>query len=294
MRLNSGSGVHNLVEIKNFSYWLLKVGDGDIGDSVDGESLIAIPPELLIGESEDPLSDMVDFVYPNILDHILDPAFFKERAILTPRLEDVSILNERLKSLIPGEEKTYLSSDNVLKQDANSQLEDNAFSPDILNTFSCSGLPEHKLTLKVNVPVMLLRNIDQSRGLYNGTRLLISRLGSHVVEASVLTGSNIGESVLIPRMTMSPSNHTFPVYFQRRQFPLTVSFVMTINKSQGQSLSHVGIYLPRPVFTHGQLCVVLSRVKSKQGLKILILDDNGCVTENTFNIVYKEVFQKLV
>ncbi|XP_061349668.1 uncharacterized protein LOC133294913 [Gastrolobium bilobum] len=237
---------------------------------------------------------MVDFVYPNILDYILDPAFFKERAILTPRLADVSILNERLMSLIPGEEKTYLSSDNVLKQDANSQLEDNEFSPDILNTFSCSGLPEHKLTLKVNVPVMLLRNIDQSRGLCNGTRLLISRLGSHVVEATVLTGSNIGESVLIPRMTMSPSNHTFPVYFQRRQFPLTVSFFMTINKSQGQSLSHVGIYLPRPVFTHGQLYVALSRVKSKQGLKILILDDNGCVTENTFNIVYKEVFPKSV
>ncbi|XP_061368914.1 uncharacterized protein LOC133311822 [Gastrolobium bilobum] len=178
--------------------------------------------------------------------------------------------------------------------DANSELEDNEFSPDILNTFSCSGLPEHKLTLKVNVPVMLLRNIDQSRGLCNGTRLLISRLGSHVVEATVLTGSNIGESVLIPRMTMSPSNHTFPVYFQRRQFPLTVSFAMTINKSQGQSLSHVGIYLPKPVFTHGQLYVALSRVKSKQGLKILILDDNSCVTENTFNIVYKEVFQKLV
>ncbi|XP_061341512.1 uncharacterized protein LOC133287848 [Gastrolobium bilobum] len=143
--------------------------------------LIAIPLELLIGESEDPLSDMVDFVYPNILDHILDHAFYKERAILTPSLTYVSILNERLMSLILGEEKTYLSSDNVMKQDANSQLEDNEFSPDISNTFSCSGLPEHKLTLKVNVLVMLFR------GLCNDTRLLVSRLGSHVVEATVFT-----------------------------------------------------------------------------------------------------------
>ncbi|XP_061355352.1 uncharacterized protein LOC133299871, partial [Gastrolobium bilobum] len=132
-----------------------------------------------------------------------------------------------------------------------SSVEDDEITPEILNTLSCSGIPDNKLILKVKVPVMLLRNIDQSRGLCNGTRLLITKLGNHVVEVIVLTGSNIGETVLIPRMTMSPSSHTFPVNFQRRQFPLIVSFAMTINKSQGQSLSHVAIYLPKHVFTHG-------------------------------------------
>ncbi|XP_061346374.1 uncharacterized protein LOC133292018 [Gastrolobium bilobum] len=84
MRLNSGSTTHDVKEIKEFSEWLLKVGDGDLGDDEDGESMITIPDELLITESEDPLSDMVNFVYPNLLDNILDPSFFKERAILTP------------------------------------------------------------------------------------------------------------------------------------------------------------------------------------------------------------------
>ncbi|XP_061356932.1 uncharacterized protein LOC133301320 [Gastrolobium bilobum] len=294
MRLSSGSDIHNLMEIKEFSYWLLKVGDGVLGDDVDGEFIITIPDELLIKKSLNSLSDLMDFVYPDILDHILEPTFFKESAILTPKLADVSILNENLMSLIPGDERIYLSSDNILKQDNNSSLEDDEFSPVILNTFSCSGLPDHKLILKVKVPVMLLRNIGQSRGLCNGTRLLITRLGNHMVEATVLTGSNIGENVLISRMTMSSSSHSFPVNFQRRQFPLVVSFAMTINNSQGQSLSHVGIYLPRPVFSHGQLYVALSRVKSKKGLKILIVDDDGCVTNSTFNIVYKEVFQRLL
>jgi len=68
---------------------------------------------------------------------------------------------------------------------------------------------------------------------------------------------------------------------------------MTINKSQGQTLSRVGLYLPQPVFTHGQLYVAISRVKTKKGLKILILDEDGNVTNTTKNVVYKEIFETL-
>ncbi|AES59368.1 hypothetical protein MTR_1g018670 [Medicago truncatula] len=86
-----------------------------------------------------------------------------------------------------------------------------------------------------------------------------------------------------------PSDVRIPFKFQRRQFPLTVSFAMTINKSQGQSLKHVGVYLPTPVFSHRQFAV--SRVTSREGLKILITDEDGEDTNVTFNIVYEEVFR---
>jgi len=68
---------------------------------------------------------------------------------------------------------------------------------------------------------------------------------------------------------------------------------MTINKSQGQTLTTVGVYLKKPVFTHGQLYVAISRVTSKNGLKILIEDDDVNCTDTRKNIVYPEVFTSI-
>ena len=62
---------------------------------------------------------------------------------------------------------------------------------------------------------------------------------------------------------------------------------MTINKKQGQSLNQVGIYLPQPVFSHGQLYVIVSRVTSRKRLKILLINEEGEDNDVTSNVVYK-------
>ena len=68
---------------------------------------------------------------------------------------------------------------------------------------------------------------------------------------------------------------------------------MTIDKSQGQSLQRVGLYLDRPIFSHGQLYVAVSRVTSKDGLRILIVENDYGDHFHTKNIVYKEIFNNL-
>jgi len=165
--------------------------------------------------------------------------------------------------------------------------------PEFLYSLQTSGIPNHKLKLKVGTPIMLIRNLDQTDGLCNGTRLIITKLGSNVIEAEVVTGPNIGNRTYIPRINMSPSESPWPFKLIRRQFPFIVSYAMTINKSQGQSLHHIGLYLPHPVFSHGQLYVALSRVKSKDGLHILIHDNDRNPKNITTNVVNNEVFANL-
>ena len=103
---------------------------------------------------------------------------------------------------------------------------------------------------------------------------------NHVIEARIVSGKNIGSLVYILWMSLSPSQSPCPFKMTRRQFPLIVSYVMKINKSQGQSLQCVGLYLPQLVFNHGQFYVAFLRVQSKIGLKILIHDKEATKYNN--------------
>ncbi|XP_021990917.1 uncharacterized protein LOC110887647 [Helianthus annuus] len=290
MRLTVGSSASDAEEIKQFAKWLLDIGEGNVGGPNDGEASIEIPRDLLITDTLDPISTLIDFVYPSILENFNNQNYFSERAILAPKNEVVHEINDRLLSLFPGEEREYLSSDSLCQSENPNATQQKLYSPDVLNGLKVSGLPNHRLALKVGVPVMLLRNIDQQNGLCNGTRLQVKKKYNRVIEAEIISGGNIGTRTYIPRISLIPSDKKIPFEFQRRQFPLAVCFAMTI---KGQSLSRVGLYLKQPVFTHGQLYVALSRVKTRQGVKLLILDNDGKPTNKTTNVVYKEVFRDL-
>ena len=140
---------------------------------------------------------------------------------------------------------------------------------------------------------MLLRNLNQRAGLCNGTRLIVTSVREWTIEAMIMNGHHTNQTFDIPRITLSLKSNKYPFVLQRRQYPVKVCYAMTINKSQGQTLSTIGIYLKKPVFTHGQLYVAVSRVTTKQGLKIYIEDDEAMPTNETRNVVYREVLQHL-
>ncbi|XP_016178424.1 uncharacterized protein LOC107620830 [Arachis ipaensis] len=186
-------------------------------------------------------------------------------------------------------EKEYLRFDTTCQTDENEDIQQHWFTIEFLNNINCLGLPNHKLTLKARVAVMLLQNIDRTSGLWNGTKLIVNKLGNNIIGAMVMTGRNIGDKVYIPRMKLIPSDSGLSFKFQRKSFLLIVCFAMTINKSHGQSLSHVGIYLQKTVFTHAQLYVALSIVKSRSSLKVLILNEDGNPKSSITNVMFKEV-----
>ncbi|XP_035845741.1 uncharacterized protein LOC118492075 [Helianthus annuus] len=287
-------GSRQQIKTTIFANWLLDIGEGNVGGMNDGDANLQIPEDLLIKHSSDPISELIEFVYPSLIYHFNEQNYFHQRAILAPTNDVVQEIYDRLLSVFPGVEKEYLSSDSICPTEmVNENLDDRLCSLDILNGIKASGLPNHRLVLKVGVPVMLLRNIDQKSGLCNGTRLKVVSLCKRVIQVEIISGSHIGDRHYIPRITLIPTDKKLHIKLQRRQFPLAVSFAMTINKSQGQSLSRVGLFLKNPVFTHGQLYVALSRVTRRDGLKIVILDSDGNLSDTTSNVVYKEVFRNL-
>lgn len=78
-----------------------------------------------------------------------------------------------------------------------------------------SGMPPHKLHLKVGAVVMPLRNLDIERGLYNGTRLIVTELKPILILARILTGSACGDSIFIPHIELAPADTDLPFTLRR-------------------------------------------------------------------------------
>ncbi|KAH7533321.1 hypothetical protein FEM48_Zijuj04G0118400 [Ziziphus jujuba var. spinosa] len=206
MRLQSIDSDIDKDEMKAFSERISSIGDGTIGGLNDGHSMVDIPDDLLIKDTEDSAASIVNSMYLSFSENINDPSYLQERAILALTLDIVESINDYVSSLNRTEENTYLSSDATCRSDSNIDFIGDLHTSVFLNAIKCFEVPNHQLKLKVGVPVMLLRNVDHSSGLCNGTRLVITRLGNHVLEGKVISGSNAGFKVFIPTMTLTPSD----------------------------------------------------------------------------------------
>ena len=84
----------------------------------------------------------------------------------------------------------FESADSVKSCSSNAEV--GLFPVEYLNTITASGLPPHKLAIKVGAPVILLRNLNQKRGLCNGTRLVVKQVLDRLLKVAVMNGTHSG------------------------------------------------------------------------------------------------------
>lgn len=208
--------------------------------------------------------------------------------ILAPRNIDVGEINQEILDRMAGDGRKYISADEIIREPGADPRDDEPIPIEYLRSVNTSSLPPGELNLKIGCPVILLRNLSPVQGLCNGTRMVITHMGDRVLEVRLLGGERDGQLALIPRISLIPTSSVEVSFkFKRRQFPVRLAFALSINKAQGQSVRHVGLYLRLPVFAHGQLYVALSRATSPHNIKILLPDD--AEESSTTNIVYSEL-----
>jgi hypothetical protein len=237
-----------------FAEFLLRVGSGTEDTNSDGD--IRLPDDVCVPYcgSDSDLDNLIDFAFLNLNENMSDSTYITSRAILSTQNDWVDMINVKMIDRFQGEHMVYHSFDSVMDDPHN------YYPPKFLNTLTPNGLPPHVLKLKIGCPVILLRNIDPANGLCNGTRLVVRGFQRNSIDAEIVLGQHIGKWIFLPRIPPCPSDEEmFPFQFKRKQFSVRLSFAMTVNKAHGQTIPNVGVYLPEPVFSHGQLYVVLSR-----------------------------------
>ena len=243
------------VEVSEFSDFLLRVGEGTEPHNED--NMIHVDEKFIVrGET---FADLATTIYSDIKENYQNRDYITSRIMMCPKNDTTDQINEFVINQIPGEAKVLLSADSV---DSNQAA---MYPTEFFNSITLASLPPYRLYLKKYASVLLLRCLDPTQGICNGSRLTIIEISSHVIDAEIATGTHRGNRLFIPRIVMIPSETDFPFVLRRKQFPIRPAICITINKVQGQSLESVGVFLPTPeaIFSHGQLYVALSRVPWK-------------------------------
>ena len=191
MRITNGTGV----EEREFAEFLLRVGNGEEGavttDCSAADTLITIPEKFW--STAQTTAQFCEEIFPHLssvvtkgLQNDEDKDWYQwlsERAIICPTNQDVDHINSMMIQKFPGEMHTYKSHDKLL-----SDHQAHSFPEEYLNSVSVNGVPPHVLSLKVGAPIMLIRNMDPTRGHVNGTRYIIRALYQRVICAEISVG----------------------------------------------------------------------------------------------------------
>ncbi|EFE43857.1 hypothetical protein TRV_01369, partial [Trichophyton verrucosum HKI 0517] len=171
MRLRSATS-----ENRAFAEWLARL---TIDESLQG--WIRLHPVI---KSTTNLTAFTDWAYPNLAENSTNPEFFKDRAIVTSLNENVRLLNQYFLAKFPREVLTrYAINTTDINDAAHKEV-----SREFLQSPNSGSPPPSKLRLKIGVPIMLLRNLNPSKGLCNRTRFILRRALHQYLEVQINSG----------------------------------------------------------------------------------------------------------
>jgi hypothetical protein len=208
-----------------FSDYLLRISNGT-EDTFAGDYIHLTKDIVIEYKDEHSIDRLIDCVFPDLDSNAYSTQYMREHQILCTKNDYMDEINARMIDRFPGKATVFYSFDLVDND------ERNYYPQDFLNSITPNGLPPHELRIKINCPLILLHNIDLHSGLCNGTHLVVRAVDKHILDVEIVNGTHAGDMVFIPRILFSPSEDlSLPFKFQRKQFPVHLSFAMSINKA---------------------------------------------------------------
>lgn len=168
-----------------------------------------------------------------------------KRAIKAPRNHEVEKVNGILCNQMSGVLFKLKLEDKIVSEN-DSDLNVTAIPMEYLNTLKLPVLRPHLIEITRGFIVMILRNINNICGLFNGTRVIMDdTINEHILKSTVANRARMGSTFLILKIALKPPGGDFSFRWQRKQFPVCLSLAMTVKKYHGQALGRVGFFLEK-------------------------------------------------
>lgn len=258
------------VKYPAYADWCLTIGDGSANEEQE-PSCTMFP--LKIGDQ--PVR------YANDLESLVTTIFgdkFQDhrKAIICNTNKECCEINNSVINRLFGQHHTYFSMSLLEKMDNNGgdDVEDFLLiqTRDKAQSLLPSGMPYHSLRLKVGCIVFLPFTLNHFLGLVNGTRMLVTKCGTHLICAQVLTGRMTGQEVCLPRLTCRDDKEMKGMVLIGHQFPIRLVYGITVHRSQARTFEYCGYYLKTSVFPLGMLYTGIARVGETRRIVFFIPD----------------------
>ncbi len=120
MRLYQITNIQENLKQRNFAEFLLKIGNSTYPIIQDTENMVKLSSEIIIPEGN--LTDLINFIYPNLTENSGNIDYMVGKAILVPKNVDTEKISDMVMNQCSGEVQIYPSADMaILMKDNNTE-----------------------------------------------------------------------------------------------------------------------------------------------------------------------------